>query len=96
MEPHRPEPEEHWNNRQFDNHHIQTMNFDNPKEQANHLINIFSQVVNYTSYASPLCLSAAKECAKITVDGLVKESYEMGVSDRYKYWSDVKQALENL
>lgn len=74
-----------------------------PKDKAKELFDKLSEVRNYTSYASKLCDSAAKQCALVTVDEMISEFNTIDpekvselVTNHVSYWQEVKQELNKL
>jgi Flp pilus assembly CpaF family ATPase len=66
-------------------------------DKAKELIEKFEQLINYTSQASRICESTAKECALIAVDELIQdnEMSEILVSGglQKQFWEEVKQEI---
>ena len=72
-----------------------------PKEKAQELVDNLIDKMFYLSdgYNSSEVFYAAKQCALIVVDEIMKavgwEKMELGV-DRDNYWTEVKQEIEKL
>lgn len=68
-------------------------------EKAKELVEKFEQLMNYTSQASRICESTAKQCAIIHVNEMIKKLVELS-DDKFTYLNDVmhyqevKQAIE--
>jgi hypothetical protein len=72
------------------------------KAEAKELIDAFKKLYNYTSIASPICDSTAKECALICVDKLIKafEYQRWDFGDDYdttwSHYKKLKKQIEKL
>ena len=65
-----------------------------PKDKAKELYRVF--YIAIPSDEMGLCDDAAKQCALIAVDEIIKElEYGVGKSAT-EYWQEVKQQIENL
>lgn len=68
-------------------------------DKAKELIEKFEQLINYTSQASRICESTAKQCAIIHVNEMIKKLVELS-DGKFTYINDVmhyqevKQAIE--
>ena len=74
-----------------------------PKEKADELVGKFTKLHNYTSTASQICESTAKQCALICVDEILlnfgntvdgKPFYSS--YNAIKFYQQVKQEIQNL
>ena len=76
-----------------------------PHEKAKELVEKYSKLMNYGSYALPLCEYTAKQCALIAVDEIIKanpiipltymlesEAIDAGI----EYWNEVEDEIEKL
>ena len=76
-----------------------------PQEKATELVEYFSKLMNYGTYALPLCESTAKQCALIAVEEIKKAhpiiplTYMLeseAIDAAIEYWNEVKSEIEKL
>ena len=64
-------------------------------KKAKELIEKFEQLINYTSQASRLCESTAKECALIQVDGILMAIQDLPIDNEiWGHWQQVKLEIQ--
>lgn len=72
-----------------------------PKEKAKELVNKFYVILMKKNYPNVAQMDAAKECALILVDEILKENSKRGgendeIIEYEPYWLQVKQEIEKL
>ena len=70
-----------------------------PKKKAKELVDKFSKLSNYGSYALRLCEYTSKQCAIIVVNEIINSVVITDLTTaetQFKYWEQVKQEIENL
>jgi hypothetical protein len=64
-------------------------------DKAKELIEKFEQLINYTSQASRICESTAKQCALIQVDGILMAIQDLPIDNTiWDYWQQIKLEIQ--